>query len=204
MTAEKTLEFAYKMRKSLESRFTENEGVLPDDPEKLSKVREILIPELYPEYRDILDMISECEAEIAYNAAKSAGKPNEKKRTAAAKKLLKKSPRDSLKGYKPTENGIVICNGFIAFMGDSIIGIPEISDSDYLDRAKTFFTLPTEPAKLVLSPKSIISALKTAKAEFKDCKKSEELCKLSPLALTMVCDRAGNRAYMCIFKEEVK
>lgn len=168
MTTEKVLKFAYLMRESIESRLAETGGKLPEEPESLNKFRNEVIPAFYPEYRNVLDMIAECETEIAYNTAKSAGKTNEKDRTSAAKSLLKKlyGNRETLNGQFPTPEGVLFCNGAVAFKGNPIIGIPESNGEIYEKNVLPMFDIPTEPAGTI-NPAEIKTRFKLAQTELK-------------------------------------
>lgn len=189
MTAEKTLKFAYLMRESIESRLAETGGKLPEEPEALAKFRNEAIPAFYPEYRNILDMIAQCETEIAYNTAKSAGKTNEKVRTSAAKSLLKRlyGTREILNGQFPTPDGIIFCNGAAAFKGNPIIGIPENNSETYEKNVLPMFDIPTEPAGTI-NPAEIKTRFKLAQTELKGRK---DLYRLTDKAYIIVKDNNG-------------
>lgn len=189
MTAEKTLKFAYLMRESIESRLAETGGKLPEEPESLNKFRNEVIPAYYPEYRNILDMIAECEAEIAYNTAKSAGKTNEKDRTSAAKSLLKNlyGNRETLNGQRTTLDGILFCNGAVAFKGNPIIGIPESNSETYEKNVRPMFVIPTEPAGTI-NPAEIKTRFKLAQTELKGRK---DLYRITDKAYIFVKDNNG-------------
>lgn len=192
MTAEKTLKFAYLMRESIESRLAETGGKLPEEPESLNKFRKEVIPIFYPEYRKILDIIEECEAEISLAAAKAAGKTNEKVRTYAAKSLLKNihGNRETLNGQFPTPDGIIFCNGAVAFKGNPIIGIPELPENNNEVHKKNvlpMFDIPTEPAGTI-NPAEIKARFKTAQAEFKGKK---DLYMLTDKAYIIIKDGNG-------------
>lgn len=192
MTTEKVLKFAYLMRESIESRLAETGGKLPEEPESLDRFRSEVIPAFYPEYRNILDMIAECEAEIAYNTAKSEGKTNEKVRTSAAKYLIKniRGNRETLNGQFPAPDGIILCNGAVAFKGNPIIGIPEIPESNSEAHKKNvlpMFDIPAEPAGTI-NPAEIKTRFKSAQAEFKGKK---DLYMLTDKAYIIVKDNNG-------------
>lgn len=189
MTAEKTLKFAYLMRESIESRLAETGGKLPEEPETLAKFRNEVIPAFYPEYRNILDMIAECETEIAYNTAKSAGKTNEKNRTSAAKSLLKNlyGNRETLNGQHTTPDETLFCNGAVAFKGNPIIGIPESNSETYEKNVLPMFDIPTESAGTI-NPAEIKTRFKLAQTELKGRK---DLYRLTDKAYIIVKDNNG-------------
>lgn len=134
MDAEKVLEFCYKMRE-----IWERQNIRGNDKNALLKLRkEIVMPKStlkysYPEYADICNMILELEDDIKYKEAKTLGRNNEKKRTSSAKKILGAgiNGKRALEGYKDIGDGkVVICNGYILYEGDSIVGIQETPDPD--------------------------------------------------------------------------
>lgn len=176
MKTEKVLEFTYQMRKFYEGYLMEKEDAdfLKNETE-LKKLREMYSC-IFEDYKAINTMINECEQEIAYAAAKSSGKKNEKKRTTAAKKVLKnaqKTNNEVLCGYKKLDDGkIVVCDGYVLYMGEEIIGIEETKYPDkYMDISRVFPQYNADENVFSLDLSTITSRLKIAKVEFKEHKR---------------------------------
>jgi hypothetical protein len=166
MTTEKVLAFAYDMRKFYETYLEERDTLcIPDNSEKLKKFRQILA-DLHPDYKSILNIISECENEIKYNQAKSKGNVNEKSRTSAALKMIKNCSKDNYKGYKRlNDETICMCDGYVLFKGREIIGIEEVPyPHDFIDVNAIIPKYNT--TKQVLDINDIKAKYKLAKTEY--------------------------------------
>lgn len=130
-----------------------------------------------------------CKNEMAIAEAKSKGGNEELKRKRAAewtfKEAKKHLPEDrfkTLNGYCPTEKGnkIIITNGFYAYIGNSIVGINKIDNSEiYPFKIDVFSkfenrinngTIHSE----VLNLSKIKTISKIAKAEFKSINKKTD------------------------------
>lgn len=132
MDAKKMLEFAYKARDMFENAYLTAEQA--HDMREIASRGEWSRNEIvYPEYGEIYEMINALEDEIKYKEAKASGKNSERKRTSAAKKILKSviSGNVALQGYKKiNDKEIALCNGYVLFVGDSVIGINETKKPD--------------------------------------------------------------------------
>lgn len=187
MTAEKTLKFAYLMRESIESRFAETGGKLPEEPESLNKFRNEVIPAFYPEYRNILDIIEECETEISLAAAKAAGKTNEKTRTEAAKRFIKNTKQDYLKGYHYTDDktgNIALLDGYTLYVGTPILGIPEVPERDKFPDINKMIPDYPEETETPLNMETIRADFRIAHARYGNAAK--ELFKVTDLAVVCI------------------
>lgn len=105
MRTEKMLELAYKFRNMIDS------GTID-----------------YSVKESVEKTIEDLESELQYKDAKSQGRKGEKTRTSSAKKILKYgiSGNNVLEGYHSSADGtVIICNGYMIFDGDPVIGIPE-------------------------------------------------------------------------------
>ena len=175
MTTEKVLSFAYEMRNFYENYLKDTEKLnIPEDENKQRQLRELLTT-IHPTYKIIYETIKGCEDEIAYNEAKSNGKNNEKKRTNAAKKLIKSAvkQRTHLNGFKRiSDDEIGLANGFVLFKGKPIIGIEETTQPEkYVDVSGIIKNNNLDSEEQALNIDEIKTKFKCAKTEFKkqDC-----------------------------------
>ena len=134
MTTEKMLAFANDMKDIYKSKVS-TDGMNTEEEKVLASI--------FPDFKRILDTISELQSDIEYSEVKKNGRGGERSRTAAAKKFLETIPESrirSLYGYKEDEESgdIVLCNTYMMFKGDKIIGIPEVSKPEsYFDYKNT-------------------------------------------------------------------
>lgn len=169
MREEYVLDFALRMKNEYEKFLFEHEEVHQNSIKDPSLLKTVTT--LYPAYGDILQVIKDCEYEIAYKTQKQNGRRNEKTRTAAAKRLLKNM---SHFGCAKQENSILI-NEYIGYMGSPIIGIEEYEKLEKYEFYKNTFDkfvhmYNTDKNAFQLNLDDMKSRYKIAKTEYKNSK----------------------------------